>query len=123
MVQAIFSAGSDTGVSKMTIDNWYKVFSGVGNPLEPTATLFEERPVEVNVDRAESDAQQVSFAELRYAFKGVVETRGEEKVAKPNSFTVSYQSELLVVILLLFLFELLVSLFGDMWSFYKLGER
>jgi hypothetical protein len=127
MVQAIFSVGDDSGVSRMTVDEWYKVFTGVGNPLSPTATLFENRPVEVNVDRAESDSHQVTFSELRYAFKGRLDERAVDKSlvsdgAGENVFTESYQEELLLVVLFLFLLELFGSLFGDMWSFRKLEE-
>ena len=123
VIHEMFKTGQASGISKMTIDDYYKIFTGTGNPLQPTACLLEGRPVEVNVDRAESGSQKAAFSELRHALKGRLDFKPVGQVTDaPEEITVSYQKEFLIALLILLLLEISLSLFADMWSFSKTKE-
>jgi len=123
VIHQMFKTGQDSGVTKLTIDEYYKIFTGVGNPFKPTACLFENRPIEVNVDRSESGLQKVNFSELRHALTGDLKFKqDQEKPEVQKYLTVSYQKYLILGVLIILLLEVLISLFADIWSFNKTEE-
>ena len=123
IIHEVFKTGQESGVTRMTVGAYYKVYKGTGDPFQSTARLFEQRPVEVNVDRAESSPQKVDFSELRHALMGdldfhQVAVKGDLE----KSMVVSYQKELVLAVVILLLFEILISLLADVWSFNKTEE-
>ena len=123
VIHEVFKTGQDSGITKLTIDEYYKVFTGTGNPFRPTARLFEGRPIEVNVDRSESGSLKVDFSELRHTLKGDLNFKQAIKqVEDQKQLTISYRKNLIAGVLIFLLLEVFFSLLADVWSFNKTKE-
>ncbi len=112
---------NESGVVSLTIDQFYKQFTSNGNPLQATALLLNERPVEVNVDRSESLPDVLNFAELRQALVG-----NKEIAAKKSSDLEELKYDLrpyfILAMVVFLLLEILISLFADLRQYRQTEE-
>ncbi len=113
---------NESGVIALTVDQFYKQFSGNGNPLQATALLLNNRPVEVNVDRTESLPDLLNFAELRQALLGKQEIEAK-KSTDPEVLNYDLRPYFVLAMIIFLLLEIVISLFADLREYRQTEER